>query len=201
VQQAKAKVSRPLYGVVIRVAGRGTNEDRAWGIARRLSGALSVLNNPEGNELFPLDNEDYPYDEHEIDVLLRRSRRCGMILNSDELTTLVHLPSASLQAPKLRRQSRMTRPAPSLVLDHPLLIGVNEHAGEERYVTLSDAQRAQHMHIIGASGTGKSTLLLSLITQDLCNGNGLAVLDPHGDLIDQVLERVPEKPHRRRHPL
>jgi len=55
-------------------------------------------------------------------------------------------------------------------LDHPLLIGVNEHAGEERYVTLSDAQRAQHMHIIGASGTGKSTLLLSLITQDLCNG-------------------------------
>jgi len=109
VQQAKAKVSRPLYGVVIRVAGRGTNEDRAWGIARRLSGALSVFNNPEGNELFPLDNEDYPYDEHEIDVLLRRSRRCGMILNSDELTTLVHLPSASLQAPKLRRQSRMTR--------------------------------------------------------------------------------------------
>lgn len=49
------------------------------------------------------------------------------------------------------------------------------------------------MHVIGASGTGKSTLLLNLISQDMEQGHGIAVLDPHGDLIDQILDRVPEK--------
>jgi hypothetical protein len=49
------------------------------------------------------------------------------------------------------------------------------------------------MHVIGASGTGKSTLLLQLITQDIEQGNGVAVLDPHGDLIDDVLARIPSE--------
>ena len=50
----------------------------------------------------------------------------------------------------------------------------------------------RHMHVIGASGTGKSTLLLRMILQDIEGGNGVAVLDPHGDLIDQILGRIPE---------
>ncbi len=49
------------------------------------------------------------------------------------------------------------------------------------------------MHIIGATGTGKSTLLLSLITQDIQQGNGLCVLDPHGDLIETILRYIPEE--------
>ena len=44
------------------------------------------------------------------------------------------------------------------------------------------------MHVLGATGSGKSTLLLNLITQDIEHGEGLAVLDPHGDLIDDILE-------------
>ena len=52
-------------------------------------------------------------------------------------------------------------------------------------------QRVRHCHIIGASGTGKSTLLFNLIRQDIENGEGVAVLDPHGDLIDQILGIIP----------
>lgn len=55
-------------------------------------------------------------------------------------------------------------------------------------------QRVRHTHIIGASGTGKSTLLFNLIRQDIENGEGVAVLDPHGDLVDKVLGVIP--PHR-----
>ncbi|MDA2932947.1 type IV secretion system DNA-binding domain-containing protein [Acidobacteria bacterium AH-259-D05] len=49
------------------------------------------------------------------------------------------------------------------------------------------------MYVVGASGTGKSTLLLNLIVQDIKNGEGIAVLDPHGDLIDQILGHIPEE--------
>ena len=60
-------------------------------------------------------------------------------------------------------------------------------------MTLSAEARSQHCYVIGASGTGKSTLLLNLILQDIEHGEGIAVLDPHGDLIDEILGRIPEK--------
>src|SRR5437879_1634786 len=55
------------------------------------------------------------------------------------------------------------------------------------------ADRRAHMYIIGKTGTGKSTLLETLIRQDIENGEGLALLDPHGDLVEKVLRAVPEK--------
>jgi len=56
---------------------------------------------------------------------------------------------------------------------------------------LSPEQRVRHCHIIGGTGTGKSTLLFSMIEQDIASGQGIAVLDPHGDLIDRVLGVIP----------
>src|SRR5580700_78004 len=49
------------------------------------------------------------------------------------------------------------------------------------------------MHVIGGSGTGKSTLLFNLIRQDIESGQGVAVLDPHGDLVDSLLRIIPEE--------
>ena len=57
------------------------------------------------------------------------------------------------------------------------------------------ADRRTHMYIVGKTGTGKSTLLETMVRQDVDSGQGLALLDPHGDLIEKVLTRIPE--HRR----
>ncbi len=57
------------------------------------------------------------------------------------------------------------------------------------------ADRLSHMYLIGKTGTGKTTLLETLIRQDIANGEGLALVDPHGDLVDRVVETIPE--HRR----
>jgi hypothetical protein len=59
-------------------------------------------------------------------------------------------------------------------------------------VVFSSKARLQHTHIIGASGTGKSSLLFSMIMQDLESGQGIAILDPHGDLITRILCNMPE---------
>ena len=60
-------------------------------------------------------------------------------------------------------------------------------------MTASADQRLKHTYVIGASGTGKSTFLLNLILQDIQNGEGIAVLDPHGDLIEEILARIPQE--------
>src|SRR5215212_11579681 len=58
---------------------------------------------------------------------------------------------------------------------------------------IKQGDRRAHMYILGKTGTGKSTLLETLIRQDLSNGNGLALLDPHGDLVESMLSQVPEE--------
>src|SRR5215210_4741279 len=55
------------------------------------------------------------------------------------------------------------------------------------------SDRRAHMYILGKTGTGKSTLLETLIRQDLSRGHGLALLDPHGDLVEKVLSEMPQR--------
>jgi hypothetical protein len=193
VKQAKSKLARPLFAAVVRIGCRATEDGRAWEMARRLVSALSSTQNPEGNELIPLENEDYDDEDHEEDLLMRRSRRSGMLLSSEELVSFVHLPSASIRLPKLRGLIRKTKAAPAIVAGHRYGLGESVHGGTTRRVTLSAEQRSRHVHVVGASGTGKSTFLLNLIVQDISQGDGVAVLDPHGDLVDAVLERIPKE--------
>ena len=71
---------------------------------------------------------------------------------------------------------------------HQLCIGVRV-SGER--VTLDSEERRRHLYVVGQTGTGKSTLLLNLIRQDLIAGDGVALLDPHGDLAEAVLAVIP----------
>src|ERR1700722_17825904 len=60
------------------------------------------------------------------------------------------------------------------------------------FVILAPEERRRHLYVVGQTGTGKSTLLLNLIAQDLAAGEGLALLDPHGDLAEAVLMHIPK---------
>lgn len=71
----------------------------------------------------------------------------------------------------------------------PVCLGAHVVSGE--FVTLDVEERRRHLYVVGQTGTGKSTLLLNLIEQDLAAGEGVALLDPHGDLAEVVLTRVP----------
>ena len=64
---------------------------------------------------------------------------------------------------------------------------------ERKAFGIKRADRRSHIYVIGKTGTGKSTLLETLSRQDIVNGEGLALLDPHGDLVEKVLRAVPDK--------
>ncbi len=71
--------------------------------------------------------------------------------------------------------------------DYSLFLGKTERSGFSELVRMPGDYRTTHMYVIGASGSGKSSLLKNLIIQDILNGIGIAVLDPHGDLITDML--------------
>jgi hypothetical protein len=187
---AREKVVRPLFAVVLRIAAQSPDPGRTWEIVRSLGGTLRTFASPASNELIPLTNVGYPDALHAHDLLARQSHRSGMLLNLDELVSLVHPPSSSVRSPKLGRERARTKAAPDVATGHGLILGESTHAGATTTVSLSPSHRLRHMHLVGATGTGKSHLLLQMIHQDLEAGRGLAVFDPHGDLVDQAIAYV-----------
>lgn len=189
---AKEKVSVPLYAAVVRAAFRGAGRGRIEEMVSGTARTLRAFESEGGNRFVLAGNDDYPSDEHAEDVLMRQSRRSGMILNAHELAALVHLPSRDIRSAKLVRHDRPTRQAPAVAAHADgVLLGHNLHAGVSTAVRLNADQRLRHTHVIGASGTGKSTLLFNLVRHDIESGGGAAVLDPHGDLVDRILGVIP----------
>jgi hypothetical protein len=188
---AEQKIASPLFAVVIRLASSACDMERAWEIIADMAAPLSAFSRSGSNYLIPLRNNDYQGEEHERDILTRMSRRSGMLLNMEELTSLI-TPPFTANSKKLRRETKRTNPAPEmLTAGGSLSLGMNMHAGKTREIFLSPEHRVRHTHVIGASGFGKTTFLENLIVQDIERGEGVAVLDPHGDLIDSMLGRIP----------
>src|SRR5438552_4562841 len=73
------------------------------------------------------------------------------------------------------------------------VIGQTDFRDHRKIFGIRKADRRAHLYLIGKTGTGKSTLLENLAGQDIRAGNGLALLDPHGDLVERLVEAVPEQ--------
>src|SRR5262249_31904570 len=80
-----------------------------------------------------------------------------------------------------------TRGCPG-VMEQPFIIAKSALGGG---IALSAEERARHVYIVGKSGSGKSTVLFNLAMHDICAGEGVAVLDPHGDLAEALINAVP----------
>jgi hypothetical protein len=115
------------------------------------------------------------------------------VLNTDELSTIYHFPNKSVETPHIFWLNAKRAPAPMQIPSSGLFIGISKYRGVERRICIGDDDRRRHMYVIGKTGTGKSQLLEELVMQDIENGKGCAVIDPHGDLISGILTRMPPK--------
>lgn len=112
-------------------------------------------------------------------------------LNAAELTALAAFPLGGVSLPGLRLAGcRQLAPAADIPSRGRVLAQAT-FPGSERPLALSVPDSLRHLHVIGPTGSGKSTLLVGLITQDMAAGHGVVVLDPKGDLVADILDRVP----------
>jgi hypothetical protein len=188
---AREKIASPLFAVTVRAFTQAENLDAAFLLLEKISFTIAHATRSPGNTLAALTDQAYSFESRITDIVSRQSHRSGMLLNVHELATLVHIPDQTLRSHKLLGQKRKTKNSPMPSEGEGMLIGINEHSGISKKVVIPVDARLQHTHIIGATGTGKSTLLLSMITQDIAMRNSIAVLDPHGDLIEKVLQVIP----------
>lgn len=126
-------------------------------------------------------------------------RLCGFLhrtslLVPSELTSIFHFPDSRYNPmPIIKWLKYKVLPAPIDLPTEGVVIGNNVHRGIKREVKIMKKDRTRHMYIIGKSGSGKSVLLSYMARQDIINGDGTCVVDPHGDLIEEVLQFIPKE--------
>ncbi|MBI4009184.1 DUF87 domain-containing protein, partial [Candidatus Roizmanbacteria bacterium] len=114
------------------------------------------------------------------------------ILSSEELGTVFHFPNKTVETPHIQWLKAKTGPVPAEVPQSGgTFIGKGYYRGLKRPVTIGFEDRRRHVYIIGKTGVGKSVLLQDMATQDIRAGHGVCVIDPHGDLIDEIIKYVP----------
>ncbi|MEK7584710.1 MAG: type IV secretion system DNA-binding domain-containing protein [Patescibacteria group bacterium] len=118
--------------------------------------------------------------------------RARAVLNSEEMVSLFHLPEG-IDTPNIRWLKAKTAAPPMELPKEGILLGRATYRGHTVDVRIKDADRRRHVYIIGQTGVGKSVLIESMAIQDIERGKGVCIIDPHGDLIEKVLSRIPEE--------
>lgn len=115
----------------------------------------------------------------------------SFLLNTEELVSMYHFPLSHTETPNIDWLTSKTAAAPNNIPKEGVLLGFNLFRGIKTEVRIKRVDRRRHMYIVGKSGTGKSVLLNNLAIQDIQNGDGVCVMDPNGDLIEDILNRIP----------
>lgn len=115
------------------------------------------------------------------------------IANTEEAASLYHFPGEDVVAPKIAWQRYKTALGPNIEAQEGLFLGYNRFRGDKKKVFINKVDRRRHFYMVGQTGTGKSEMLKHMILQDIKNGEGVAFVDPHGDVVEDILTKIPKE--------
>ncbi|MBT4941801.1 MAG: type IV secretion system DNA-binding domain-containing protein [Candidatus Magasanikbacteria bacterium] len=121
------------------------------------------------------------------------SEKYNIISNTEEIASLWHPPIHSTEAPNIAWLTGRSAPPPPNLPKEGLTLGYCEYRGTKEDVKLQTPDRQRHLYIIGKSGSGKSVTIANLAMQDVKAGHGVCIVDPHGDLVEEVLGHIPKE--------
>jgi len=192
-----SKVTQPLFQTNLRILVTSKNgKEHIGGFRSALDGySIPLYQALKAKIQFPLFQK---YRKRLANLRMPAlTRSSSMILSTDEIASLYHFPSSQIsQTDNLITSLSRTLPAPVSLKNNTkfdVIIGENIHHGVTTQIGLTELERQRHQYIIGGTGNGKTTMLQYQIIQDMKNGKGLAVIDPHGDMAETLLQNVPEE--------
>ena len=193
VKGLEEKASKAGMDVNIRIVVSATDPNKAQRYLNDILGAYGQYNIYEYGNSFVKSAPKYQTVLIRHFIFRHFDSRYGFVLNSEELASLYHMPLPTTETPKIDwLLSRRALP-PSNIPTEGLLLGHAEYRGHNYPIRMKPEDRRRHMYIIGGSGTGKTAYMASLIRQDIIEGRGVCVIDPHGDFAEDALAFVPRE--------
>ena len=188
------KTNHPTFEVNVRLIAAAREERRAEDTLNNLeSGFSQFFSNFNGFKFKKVKGRHF--DRLIDNYCFRRfDKKEAMILNLEELSSIYHFPLSHMEAPYINWvKTKESAPPSNLPQSGPLFVGDVVFRGEGRDVFVGSREdRRRHIYTIGQTGVGKTSLMQEMIRQDMKNGEGVGVIDPHGDLIEDTLANVPK---------
>jgi len=190
IKALQMKIAKPLFRVNVRLVASAGSPFQAEDIVDGLGAGFNQFGSPTRNE-FKIVKQRNP--KNLINKFIYRLFDAGtaMTLSSEEIASFYHLPIASTETPHVKWLKSKEAPAPDNLPRNGLVIGESVFRGQSKPVYIADDDRRRHIYVVGQTGTGKSTLLGNMIIEDIKAGKGVAIIDPHGDLVENALGFVP----------
>ena len=195
IDQVTKKISSPIARVNVRIVASGNNENEAQDILRDIESAFNQFDNTRGNKLVfkRAKGKESVGILHDFAFRLFDANR-SLPLNIHEVSTFMHVQTTGIEsAPHLKNAKAGSASAPVGLPTSGTLLGINRHRNAETPIYMTAEDRLRHFYCIGQTGTGKSTLLKNMIVQDIMQGHGVCMIDPHGIDIVDVLAAVPRE--------
>ncbi len=194
VKKIEAKANKPGFETNIRLVASALTKERAQSILAELENAFIQFDNPGVNSFKVERDSKFDYNSIAYDFILRNFRSDqAFVLCSEELASIYHFPIFSTETPKIAWLKARHAPPPNNISNEGIILGYNDYRGVKTVIRHSDNDRRRHFYIIGQTGTGKSTLMEEMAKQDIRDGKGVGVIDPHGELIEHIIECVPKE--------
>lgn len=188
------KTRYPGFETEIRVVASAANGARAEMLVGGVVAAFSQFDTSEMNgfKYNALKNIEQLTTDYAFHFFPQKNKK--IVLNSMELASIYHLPDQkTIPSSGVERQLTKQVDGPARLAQEGLLLGMNEYRGEKKEIRLREKDRRRHTYVIGATGMGKSVLLGNLAYQDVMAGRGFAFIDPHGDVVEEILSKIPEE--------
>ncbi|HEC33061.1 MAG TPA: DUF87 domain-containing protein, partial [Candidatus Kaiserbacteria bacterium] len=195
IELVQNKISSPTLSASINIIASAQNRDRASTILTEIESSFNQFENTQGNSIIFKRLKKMKLKTLFKDFSFRIfSKSRSIPLNLKELTTLIHLPTQGVHSsPQFKQPRSAGAPAPIDIPQDGVLLGINKNRNIETEAHITEEDRLRHLYVIGQTGTGKTTLLKNMIAQDIKNGEGVCMIDPHGSDILDVLASVPEE--------
>jgi len=190
VELVEQKITQQQFDVTIRLVVAVRQPDDAERVFNGLSAAFSQYDLPDLNSLrltTPRNKEAFIRD-----LIFRRPHHSlKNTLSTTELASLFHFPLPTTGTPNILWRGSKIAPPPAELPQQGIMLGENQYRGMNTPIFIAPEDRRRHLYLIGQTGTGKTTLFLNMIVQDIQAGHGVGVVDPHGDLIEDILLHIP----------
>lgn len=121
------------------------------------------------------------------------NKKQSIILNSEEIASIIHLPTSYTKSPLIHWLLSRSAPPPPNLPKEGVILGESYYQDIVELVRIKKNDRRRHIYVIGQTGTGKTTLLKNIAEQDMKNGDGICFVDPHGDVAQELLGLVPKE--------
>jgi len=193
-EQIENKVSKTGFNTVIRVVVSSTSLEMAKMHLHNIEAVFAQFSTDQNHfgTAKHLVKSSFMVDFiYRYFPILNFPHRQMSVLTSEELATVFHFPNKSIETPNIHWVTSKRAPAPAEIPQSGIYLGKSTFRGLSKPVYMQLDDRRRHMYIIGKTGVGKSVLLKDLVLQDIRDGKGLAVIDPHGDLVEGILPLIP----------